>query len=426
MSPLGNIIKKEVKELLTPGTLVPIILVAIIFASLGGAMGGVVEKASQKPTIAVVQMDGSGMLADVGFQGLNDSAKIVYHGNSTSAALSAVQNASGQGVIIIPGNFTSNILSNVSGYYEVQWVMYGTGLADSIQSSTVGSATSVMSQYISIALVNWKMTDNATIILHPTREIDSTIYRGQVMEGLSPMTLASFMSSQGIIVPLIVLMVVIYSGSMVITSMGTEKENKTLETLLTLPVRRSSIVFGKLAGATIVGLIMAIIYMAGMSFYMSSLTAGAAFDPAKYGMTLDLGKYLLVGISLFLALMCALALCMILGIFTKNYKAAQSMTMPITFLALIPMFVLMMTDFNTLPTAIQVVIFAIPFSEPMMAMKSLMFNDYGIVVAGIIYQAFFAGVAMLVAVKLFRKDILLTGKVKSADKKKSMLNLKWR
>jgi ABC-2 type transport system permease protein len=246
------------------------------------------------------------------------------------------------------------------------------------------------------------------------------------MEGLSPMTLASFMSSQGIIVPLIVLMVVIYSGSMVITSMGTEKENKTLETLLTLPVRRSSIVFGKLAGATIVGLIMAIIYMAGMSFYMSSLTAGAAFDPAKYGMTLDLGKYLLVGISLFLALMCALALCMILGIFTKNYKAAQTMTMPITFLALIPMFVLMMTDFNTLPTAIQVVIFAIPFSEPMMAMKSLMFNDYGIVVAGIIYQAFFAGVAMLVAVKLFRKDILLTGKVKSADKKKSVLNLKWR
>ncbi|MEI6795877.1 MAG: ABC transporter permease, partial [Methanomassiliicoccales archaeon] len=143
---------------------------------------------------------------------------------------------------------------------------------------------------------------------------------------------------------------------------------------------------------------------------------------SKYGMTLDLAKYFLVGVSLFLALMSALALCMILGIFTKNYKAAQSMTMPITFLALIPMFVLMMTDFNTLPTAIQVVIFAIPFSEPMMAMKSLMFNDYGIVVAGIIYQAFFAGVAMLVAVKLFRKDILLTGKVKSAGAKRSFVN----
>jgi ABC-2 type transport system permease protein len=415
-----------VKELLTPATLVPIILIAIIFASLGGALGGVTEKASAKPTIAVVQMEGSGILADVGYLGLNASAKVVYHGNSTSQALAAVQNASGQGVIILPGNFTSNILNNVSGYYEVQWIMYGTGLADSVQSSTVASATGAMSRVISITLVNGKMTDNATMILQPTAEIDSTIYRGQTMEGLSPMTLAAFMSSQGIIVPLIVLMVVIYSGSMVISSMGTEKENKTLETLLTLPVRRSSIVFGKLAGATIVGLIMAIVYMAGMSFYMSSLTAGASFDPANYGMTLNLGKYLLVGLSLFLALMSALALCMILGIFTKNYKAAQSMTMPITFLAMIPMFVLMMTDFNTLPTAMQVLIFAIPFSEPMMAVKSLMFNDYGIVIAGIIYQAIFAGIAMLIAVRLFRKDILLTGKVKSADRKKSKFGLKWR
>jgi ABC-2 type transport system permease protein len=417
MTPLGNIIKKEVKELLTPATLVPIILVAIIFASLGGVIGGVSEKASSKPTIAVVQMEGSGFLAEVGFLGLNATSKVVYHGTNSSAALAAVQDAKGQGVVVLPSNFTANILSNVSGYYEVQWVMYGTGLADSVQSSTVASATSSMSRVISIALVNGKLTDNATIILQPTMEIDSTIYHGEVMEGLSPMSLAAFMSSQGFIVPLIVLMVVIYSGSMVITSMGTEKENKTLETLLTLPVRRSSIVFGKLAGATIVGLLMAIIYMAGMSFYMSSLTAGASFDPAAYGMTLDLGKYMLIGASLFLALMSALALCMILGIFTKNYKAAQSMTMPITFLALIPMFVLMMTDFNTLPTGVQVLIFAIPFSEPMMAVKSLMFNDYGIVIAGIIYQALFAGAAMLVAVKLFRKDILLTGKVKSAEKK---------
>ena len=156
------------------------------------------------------------------------------------------------------------------------------------------------------------------------------------------------MSGQGIIVPLIIVMVVIMAGSMVITSMGTEKENKTLETLLTLPVSRTSIVVGKLAGAAIVGLIMAVIYMIGMGYYMNSLTASAAVDLGKYGIGLNLFDYVLVGISLFLALISALALCMLLGIFTKNYKAAQSMTMPITFLALIPMFVLIFSDFDTL------------------------------------------------------------------------------
>jgi ABC-2 type transport system permease protein len=231
------------------------------------------------------------------------------------------------------------------------------------------------------------------------------------------------MSSQGIIVPLIIVIVVIMAGGMVITSMGTEKENKTLETLLTLPVSRTSIVVGKLAGAAIVGLIMAVIYMVGMGYYMNSLTASAAVDLSKYGIGLTAFDYVLVGISLFLALISALALCMLLGIFTKNYKAAQSMTMPITFLALIPMFVLIFSDFDTLPLAGQVLVFAIPFSHPMIAMRSLMFGNTGIVIAGIIYEAIFASVTMFIAVSLFKKDIVLTGLPKKPGKKSGWTSL---
>ena len=238
------------------------------------------------------------------------------------------------------------------------------------------------------------------------------------MLGISPGTIASVITNQGIIMPLIVMMVIIYGGSMVINSMGNEKENKTLETLLTLPVSRNSIVMGKLIGATIVGLIMAVIYMIGLGYYMTSFSFGAPIDLAKYGISLDLPKYLLIGVSLFLALMCALALCLILGIFTKNYKAAQSMTLPITMLALIPMFVLMFTDFDSLPTMGQALIFAIPFSQPTIAARALMFDDYTLVIAGIIYNAAFGLVTMFIAVKLFKMDILLTGRVKSAEQKR--------
>jgi ABC-2 type transport system permease protein len=231
------------------------------------------------------------------------------------------------------------------------------------------------------------------------------------------------MSGQSFIVPLIVVMVVIYAGSMVVTSMGSEKENKTLETLLTLPVRRTYIVFGKLAGAAIVGLVLAAIYMVGLGYYMSSLTSGASLDLSQYGISLDLLDYVLIGISLFLALLSALALCMILGIFTKNYKAAQTMTLPVTMLALIPMFVLMFTDFSTLPLVAQVLVFAIPFSQPIIAINSLMFGEFGIVLIGIVYQLAFALGAMFVAVYLFKKDILLTGRVKSQVSKKRRLAL---
>ena len=150
---------------------------------------------------------------------------------------------------------------------------------------------------------------------------------------------------------------------------------------------------------------------------MSSLVSSSSLDLSAYGLTIDAFDFVLIGISLFLALFSALALCMILGIFTKNYKASQMMVMPITFLAMIPMFVMIFSDFGSLPFAGQVLIFAIPFSHPMMAMKNLMFGDTTLVFAGIAYMAVFCIVTMFIAITLFKKDILLTGKVNSATRK---------
>ena len=198
--------------------------------------------------------------------------------------------------------------------------------------------------------------------------------------------------------------------------MGMEKENKTLETLLTMPVKRSQIVVGKLAAAAIVGLVMALIYMVGMIIYMDSLMSGAQVDLVQYGMSLGIVDYLLLGISLFLAILSALALCMILGIFAKDYKTAQGLIMPVTFLAMVPFFVIMLFDFNALPTAIQGLLFAIPFSHPMMAINNLMLDNYSIVLAGIGYELLFAAVMIVIAVILFKKDILITGRSKKKPK----------
>jgi len=45
MSHLLNIIGKEVKELLTPATFVPIIVMALVFGSMGNMIGGATEEA---------------------------------------------------------------------------------------------------------------------------------------------------------------------------------------------------------------------------------------------------------------------------------------------------------------------------------------------------------------------------------------------
>jgi ABC-2 type transport system permease protein len=405
-------VRKEVKELLTPASLVPIIIMALLFGFIGNAFSGVTNPNAEKPTIGVVNLDG-GALSGIAYQTLADNANVVYNGTDVDIGITQVQAQGGLALLVIASNFTSSIEGNRSGVITNYWFMKGTGFASTLSLGTVQTLIAQVNMNVSKALIGTHAPVNATVILNPTALSDTTIFRDRTFVGISPSTISSVLGQQGTIVPLIIMIVIIMAGSMVITSMGNEKENKTLETLLTLPVSRTSIVAGKLIGAAVVGLVMAVIYMTGLGYYSSSISGGATGDLAKFGLSISALDYLIVGVSLFLALVCALALCMVLGIFAKNYKAAQSLTMPITFLALIPYFILIFADFETLPPAMQGIVFAIPFSHPMMAMNELMFGNVTFVFAGIAYEAAFALVTMFIAVTLFKKDILLTGRVKN-------------
>jgi len=216
--------------------------------------------------------------------------------------------------------------------------------------------------------------------------------------------------SQSIVIPIVVMMLIIMAGSSVISSMGLEKENKTLETLLTLPVRRSHIVIGKMVGSALVGMIMAAIYMLGFSRYMSSFQS-SDISLANFGLALGYQDYLLVGISLFTALLAGLSLCIVLGTFAKNYRSAQALIFPITAVALISAFIVMFKDFDTIPAVLKVLVFAIPFTHPMMAMRALMLDNYSLVIGGIAYTAVFTIIMVAVAVRIFNSDRLLTGRV---------------
>ncbi|MFA5313897.1 MAG: ABC transporter permease [Methanomassiliicoccales archaeon] len=425
MSGLSRIIGKEIKELLTPATLIPIIIMAVIFGSMGSAFSGVTEDLDEKPEFGIV-IDDIGNLSSVARLSLVTNSVITFDNGSLDEGLSELNEGSiGSALVYIPGNFTSNIESGSQGWVEIFYYKTGTGLMDLVQSSLVLSSVTEMSEDISMYMISNNMTAVPSIVISPVEIYSTTFLNGNEMAGVTPDQIDTVFQSSGFIVPIIVMLVIIMAGGMVITSMGSEKENKTLETLLTLPVKRTWIVFGKLAGATIVGLIMSMIYMVGLGYYYDSLMSSATIDLAGYGLSLGIMDYAIVGVSLFLALLCGLAICMILGIFTKNFKAAQSMTLPVTMLAMIPMLISLFSDFGSLPAWLQAIVFAIPFSHPMFAVNNLMLGDYTIVFAGIAYTAGFAIVMMAFAVALFKKDILLTGRIRNTKEKSKFQNPLW-
>jgi ABC-2 type transport system permease protein len=407
---IGNIIKKEFKELFILSTILPIVVIAIVYGSVGQMIGNVGETIKEEPVIGIVDMD-AGNFSGIAMSVLTENAKVVYNGSDAEEGLQEVRKENGVALLVIPENFSQNIYDNHPGEIEIYWIMNGVGMMDSISSGALEGLIQAVNQEISKTLIRQDSSADPALVLAPTKRVETTFFKGKEIEGLSPSTLGNMLMSQSIIIPIIVMMLVIMAGASVISSMGLEKENKTLETLLTLPVRRSHIVIGKMVGSALVGLIMAAIYMIGFSRYMTSFQS-SDMNLADFGLTLGMQDYLLVGISLFTALLAGLALCIVLGTFAKNYRSAQALVFPITALALIPTFVIMLKDFDTIPVVLRILVFAIPFSHPMMAMRALMLDNYWLVIGGIAYTAVFTVIMIVIAVRIFNSDRLLTGSVR--------------
>ena len=414
MSSLGNIIKKEVRELMTPATFVPIIIIAILFGTLGNAIGSIEEEMEEIPVIGFIDADNSN-LSHIATSILEGYADVVFNSSDLSKkeeGTEEIKEKDGLALLIIPSNFSEEILNNKPGEIEIYWIMKGAGVLDSISSAVVEQLITTIDTNISYELISTNATVNATIALSPTSRNDTTYFKGKELQGVSPNDVTGILSSQSTIIPIVMMMIIIMAGSMVISSMALEKENKTLETLLTLPVKRVSIVAGKIIASALIGLILAVIYIIGFSYYMTSFQISGPIDVISLGMVLSASDLLILGISVFVTLIAALSFCMLLGTMAKNYKSAQTLTFPVTLLALIPMFMTMFKDFDTLPMALKGFLFAIPFSHPMMAPRALIFDDYLLVLSGIIYVLIFSIIMIIIVVYIFKTDRLLTGSTK--------------
>ncbi len=421
MSDLGNIVKKELKELLTPSTLLPIIIFAFIFGSLGNSIGGIEEELQEPPTIALINIDNNNY-SKIAVNVFTNSSNVTFYSENISdktKAINKLKEKEGQALIIISKNFSENIKNGKTGEFEIYWVMKGAGVLDSISSSVVETIISSVNQEITKDLIGKKNTSvNATTAINPTVRNETTYFKEKELIGVSPGEIASVLSQQSTFIPIIMFIIIIMAGQMVISSMALEKENKTLETLLTLPVRRTSIVTGKIIAAAIVGLILAVIYMIGMGNYLMGFQfqdisgSSVAFDLSLSGTDL-----IIIGVVVFISLIAALALCMLLGTMAKNFKSAQTLTFPVVLLVLIPMFITMFKDFDTLPFALKAILFGIPFSHPMMAPRALLFDNYIFVLCGIIYVAIFALIMIALVVYVFKTDRIVTGTTGSFWKK---------
>ncbi len=411
MTGIFRVTKKEIKELLTLKNVIPVIALAILFGFIGQA-GVALDEPDELPVVSVIDEDNSDFSINFVDQ-FENRANIVYHSNNwedNHLALRKLQDNDGTALIRITRSFENSILENERGRIEILWKKEGMGLGESIPTAEVNALLEGASNDLTRWLVEEDFGVSSEIVLNPISTEETTFVRNQEFAGVPPSQIDQALSLYNSLVPIVIMLILIMSGGQVIESMGMEKGNKTLETLLTLPVKRSHIAIGKILGSAVVGLVLAGIYMVGFGYFQMTFQP-EALDMAAMGLELGLLDYVLLALSLILTIIAGLAICMLLGAFSKDYKSSQMRIFPLIILVFIPFFLTMFASFPVLPLIVQLVLFASPFTHPMIAVEALLFNDYLLVVSGIVYVGIFSIITMWLVSRIFNSDALITGSV---------------
>jgi ABC-2 type transport system permease protein len=419
-----TILVKELKELMRdPKILIGmIVLPLIMFPILGLVMGYAVESAQSealKATLLVVNNDGNGTW---------DNAFINY--TSYGMKVTVINDLSPQQVVdqglltkynsstfvVIPPGFNENLTRHTAGEINITSTVNVYGVFNAAGGIFSGVGTSGITSLVS--------GFNRAIAPDLVKTAQSSIIKGQIQEGVDASVLGSLMLSQSIALPITIMIMLTYAMQIAATSVAMEKEEKTLETLLTVPVDRFAILMGKVSSTIIVAGVAAVTVLIGYNYMLGSISTGitsavgSGIDLVALGLVPSVAGYALLGVSLFFTLLSALALAVVMSAFSENVRGAQALVGYLYPLIFIPAMALIYLDINSLPLAVQAIFYAIPYSQPIIASKAVITGNYLTVVLGIVYVAIFTVVIMYVASRLFATEKILTAKLMLGKKNK--------
>jgi ABC-2 type transport system permease protein len=322
--------------------------------------------------------------------------------------------------LIIPSGFEESIKDFVPKQIETYSILNNFSFTGLSKYAKLDSAIAIINETISNQYLAQKIPNlNATLLKNPVQAAPYTVVKNKTAEG-SASAVLSYIAGQAYIIPIILFLVIIVSAQMIATSVASEKENKTLETLLTAPISRKTLVMAKMVGAGIVALLFSVIYMLGFRSYISGVSGGTVGTAAgsnltpilkSLGLVLTPESYVLLGIVIFLGILVALAIAMILGAFAEDVKSVQSIITPLMLLVMIPYFAVILTDTKSLPIIARFFLYAIPFSHVFLAMPNLYLHNYASVIYGAIYELIVFIIFVWIAAWIFSTDKIMTMKL---------------
>ena len=426
MNSLSSLVKKELKEIIRdPRLFLGMVLVPLLlFPVMGVVVGGITEQAqetfSEHTYIGYLNLDEGNLtetiLSSASIQMIEEQLNVTLinlneGGVSDRDGLIAFldKNDTINAAIVFPGNFSESIYNGTPAKIEL-YLEYGSG-ATLANSANAQAFVSALNEYIS----NYIILSNApnldpNFAKNPIYPEISTMYKGKVLEGVTPDAVQGAVMMQIFTLPLAAFMLITIAIQFAATSVASEKEQKTLETLLTLPISRRTLIIGKLTGALLISILGAVGYMLGLQYYMESITqpygGASTINLQELGLGIDTTGYFLLMISIVLSIFSTLAIVTILASLAEDVRSAQSLAgiimIPVFIGGFVGIFAIIFSATGT--SLLTDSLLYIPFTNPVIVAMYVIQKNYLPVILSLVVLLIEAALFIEIAARFYSSE----------------------
>ena len=420
---------KELRELVTFQMLAPFVAIIFIFIALGNVIGSAGDEAG---TARVVVLDHDGSEASAVIASALADAGLEVIPLATGSLDDAVAGHAPQGVglfVEVPSGFEQTLAGSTPASVRLRTVMTDFSFLGMRGSAEVQGGLAAANQRLATAIAATRAPGVPMQMLQQPIALEQDVTIGDRTAATTVDAVAAFIGQQTTFIPIVLFIVIVFAAQMIATTIATEKENKTLETLLSYPVSRTALVTSKMVAAGLISLVAAGAYMLGMQQYLAGLEAsmghglsgvqGSQEIMSQLGLVFGLSDYVMLGLSLFAGILLALSIAIILGAFAESVKAVGALITPLMVLLLVPYMLTMFVNLSTASPLLKWGLLAIPFTHPFLAAQNLFLGNRDVVWMGIGYQMLWFIAFALIAARIFSSDRVLTMKLDLRRKKRT-------
>ncbi len=398
------------------------ILICFVTVLMGVAMSTAIRGAAKsEAVIYVINLD-RGEWSMRLLEYLEEKAKkvVTLAEENVEDALAKAMEASADALIVIPQGFTANLTAGRGATVEVYVIAKGASMASAMRGERVVELLGRFSEVVRTELAR-KAGVPESFVEHPYNATIYTVLPGPNVYRMPPAALQGLGMAFSF-APLIMVGIV---ATIAATAFAEEKEDKTLELLLSQPVSRTGIALAKIVGTIVIGVLatigMVVAYAASMGFMYKAIgeaameTAGEEAQArigfheimslisyaARPEMVASLVAATLVGMVL------AAALTMMLASLAADVRSAQSL---IGFIWVIIMGVMYTIPFMGLPDPpLRYIVGLIPFAVVASVPQALLVGDTTTALLHIAEHTVLVAVALYALARLLSSEYIVTG-----------------